>query len=169
MFGLLPDSMLKGMRGTQDGGPRSGFSTRWQNVRHGPRICSTYSRALLQRKQWTAEAATCRAFSVAGHSCPKTLPKEAQLGAVVVQLFPPRLRCQRLGGIVVARQVQKAEAWLYSASSVGSLNSRQDPAVPVGVDFWVAEDILLELHNDERDLGLHHLLRLDVLVDPPSY
>ena len=31
-----------------------------------------------------------------------------------------------------------------------------------------AEYILLELHNDERDLGLHHFPRLGVLVDPPS-
>ena len=36
--------------------------------------------------------------------------------------------------------------------------------------FWGgAEVILLELHNDERDLGLHHFPRLGVLVDPPSW
>ena len=36
--------------------------------------------------------------------------------------------------------------------------------------FWgVAEVILLELHNDERDLGLHHFPRLGVLVDPSSW
>ena len=45
----------------------------------------------------------------AGHSCPETLPHDAQLGAVV---FQPRMRCQRLGATVVARQVQKEEAWL---------------------------------------------------------
>ena len=72
---------------------------------------------------------------------------------------------QLLGAIVVARQVQKEEAWLCSVS----LNSRDDPAVPVGVLLGVAEVILLELHNDERDLGLHHFPRLGVLVDPPSW
>ena len=99
---------------------------------------------------------------VTGHSCPETLPHDAQLGAVV---FPPRVRCQLLGAIVVARQVQKEEAWLCSVS----LNRRDDPVVPVGVRLGVAEVILLELHNDERDLGLHHFPRLGVLVDPPSW
>ena len=31
----------------------------------------------------------------------------------------------------------------------------------------VADIILMELHNDERDLGLQHFPRLGVLVDPP--
>ena len=68
---------------------------------------------------------------------------------------------QLLGAIVVARQVQKEETWLCSVS----LNSRDDPAVPVGVLLGVAEVILLELHNDERDLGLHHCLRLGFLAN----
>ena len=79
--------------------------------------------------------------------------------------LPPRLRCQRLAAIVAARQVQKEEAWLSSVS----LNSRDDPAVPVGVLWGIAEVVLLELHNDERDLGLQHFPRLGVLVDPPSW
>ena len=103
------------------------FSTRGQNVRHGPRICSTYSICpsngqlkqppcpsngqVKQPPACSVASHSCpaaRACSVASHNCPETLPHDAQLGAVV---FQPRMRCQRLGATVVARQVQKEEAW----------------------------------------------------------
>ena len=67
----------------------------------------------------------------AGHNCPETLPHDGQLKDLFA---PPRARCQVLGPIVVARQVQKEEAWLCSVS----LNSRDVPAVPVGVLLGVA-------------------------------
>ena len=140
--------------------PSLGFHTCLSHLIHLSKQWT--AEAATMSKQWTAEAATCMLSRQSQlSSCPGMLSRQSQLP----RNFATR-RAARGRGLPTANALPTSRR--NGGCPAGSERRSLAP-VPVGVLLGVAEVILLELHNDERDLGLHHFPRLGVLVDPPSW